>query len=158
MKNIFFIISLLLFTFCNSQKTKKGNIINETIATKQVDENIKKIIYIDFNQNPAEEYFFTRKYRLTNKTLSYFINGKLKKIKHQEYLLAKVLIDSFPNEIGDKINIGHTTVDVDVPDWTISVHYNNKDVLYLASGGLPGYMKNYSDLVWNIVAKLDEDQ
>jgi len=144
MKTIIVILSLLINMSCNFQKEKSKNSID------------RQIEFLEFKQNPADEYFFTRKYRLTNRALFCYNKGVMEELNREQYILAKVLIDSFPKQIEDKKSIGHTTVAVDIPDWTVDVHYRNKNVVYLASGGLPDNMKDYSDLVWKIVAQLDE--
>ena len=79
-------------------------------------------------------------------------------MNNKEYLFSKALIDSLPNEIMNKKHLGHTTVEVDIPDWTIEIYFNNTDVTYLASGDLPDYMKNYSDLAWKTTTGLDRIQ
>lgn len=45
------------------------SLINKTILLNQGDKSIK---YIDFKQDPAEEYFFTRKFRIIEEKLFYF--------------------------------------------------------------------------------------
>lgn len=157
MKAIIIIVSLLALISCDF-KEKEKNIAKDTITTNQKMSSLKKITHVDFKQNPAEEYFFTRKYRLTNSKLYYFENEKLIEMNNKEYLFSKALIDSLPNEIMNKKHLGHTTVEVDIPDWTIEIYFNNTDITYLASGDLPDYMKNYSDLAWKTTTGLDRIQ
>ncbi len=85
----------------------------------------------------------------------YFENEKLIEMNNSKYLFTKNLMDSLPNEIMDEKYLGHTTIEVDIPDWTIEIYYNDTDVTYLASGDLPYYMKNYSNLVWKTITRLD---
>lgn len=136
--------------YCDFKKQTK-NINQKTKDTKT-------IIHIDFNQNPAEDYFFTRKYRLTKNSLYYYKDGNFQEMERSKYLFSKDLIDSLPIEITDKKYIGYTTVEIDIPDWTIEIYYEDKKTIYLASGGLPDNMKNYNDIAWRIITKLDSEK
>ena len=123
---------------CNSNKK------NEIIANEVIE-----IDHIKFKQNPAENYFFTRKYKLTKK-------DSLVKMENKNYLLAKKLIDSLPLKIiNDKKNIGHSTIPIDSPDWQIEIFLTSSDTITVFSGGLPAYMKNYEKLGWEILPNLD---
>ncbi len=131
MKHIAFIISILLYISCHSQKDKK----NDTVK--------KEITYIEFKQNPAEDYFFTRKYKLTHSDVFFYSNSKWMKMDQKWYVVAKKIMDSLPHQLMNKKVIGHTTVEVDIPDWTIDVYYNTQDTVFIASGGLPKEMEAY---------------
>jgi len=143
MKHI--LVMLLILFSCNMSVDSKKT-LNDTIS----------IDFIEFNQNPAMEYFFTRKYKLTNEQLFYYKNNSLQKTNAKSYLLVKKLIDSLPQKvINEKRHLGHPTVMIDVPDWSMKVFLSSKDTIIISSGGLPSFMKNYEKIVWDIIPKLD---
>lgn len=138
-------ISLFIFLSCNPEK-------------KSDHESIKKEIhYVNFKRNPAQEYFFTRKYKLSDSELSFYSNSGLVKMSKKNFFIAKKVIDSLPKKKIDKKIIGHTTVEVDIPDWTLEIYYNTNDTIFIASGGLPDNMKAYRDIVWEVASYLDQE-
>lgn len=159
------ILTLLLISFLISCQEKKdslkvlsnmnGGKESLTINTGMSNQKNKEIRYIDFKQNPAEEYYFTRKYRLTKEFLFYFQGGDLIMMSKEHFNIAKKIIENLPVEKLNNNVIGHETVIVDVPDWTIEVHFEKKDTIHISSGGLPYYLEEYRKEVWNVLNFLD---
>ena len=149
MKNSLILISFFIMLLCCS--CTKNN--DETSLAKTQNHQITAI---EFRQNPAMDYYFTRKYRLNKTKLFYYDQfSRLIEMENNNYILARKIIDSLPKEVFKYKFVGHTTVDVDIPDWTIEIITENNDTIFLASGGLPNYLKKYDNMVWNTINKLD---
>ncbi|MGO3183369.1 MAG: hypothetical protein ACTIJ9_11110 [Aequorivita sp.] len=157
MKTIY--ILLLLCVSCVSKNEQNQTIETKNITSKfQESKGFDQIISIELKRNSAMDYFFTRKYKLTENNLYYYSeSNKLEKMKIDDYLLAKKLIDSLPdNVLNNKKNLGHPTVMIDIPDWEIIIYFKSQDTILISSGDLPEFMKSYENMAWDIIAKLDD--
>ncbi|GEQ86362.1 hypothetical protein ULMS_18700 [Patiriisocius marinistellae] len=157
MKSIYIII--LLLSSCIS-KNDRSDITENKISTTPIKASnmFKEIDYMEFKRNPAEDYFFTRKYKLNESQLFYYTSSnELKTMNSTAHLETKKLMDSLPKKvINDFKNLGHPTVIMDIPDWEINIHFKNEDTLLLSSGDLPDFMKAYEKMAWEVMTTLDE--
>ncbi len=161
MGNTLILLFILSLISCQGQKESSTESLfekNEHTEITRINEKNMGIKHVDFKQNPAEEYFFTRKYRLTKTSLFYFNEKELKKMNEEFFKIAKKLIDELPVSKLDKNIIGHETVMLDIPDWTMEIYFENKDTIFISSGGLPDDLQEYGKTVWIILSQLDSSE
>ena len=154
---IYVLFSLVInFYSCKPKVQDQSKVDDSLLVIDNKKQQKPSVNFLIVKRNPAESYFFSRKYKISSRNIAFFSENTFKTIDNKYLNTYKALIDSIPEKhVLSKKNMGNPTVMIDIPDWEMQLFLSDGDTLNWFSGGLPNDMKGYNTIVWSLLERLD---